>query len=147
MWRYQSDMLISKLTTKVLQLTVALSEMTTAPPAVPSSFTLLSAIPGPIAEPRVETLEQGWPIQSYESPYPAGFPSYRVDNSFHIASGRQCTAWRWLPQGGEPEPMQVGRTRLRPEEWLHFPQENLCQHCGEVGHVFSHCPAKALACQ
>lgn len=47
-------MLISKLTT---QLTVALSQMTPAVPAANSSPTPLSTIPGPIFEPRVETLE------------------------------------------------------------------------------------------
>ncbi|KAI3375464.1 hypothetical protein L3Q82_003781 [Scortum barcoo] len=42
----------------------------------------------------------------------------------------------------EPEPMQIGRTRLSPEERASHRQGNLCLYCGQAGHFVSRCPAK-----
>ncbi|KAI3363703.1 hypothetical protein L3Q82_001196 [Scortum barcoo] len=42
----------------------------------------------------------------------------------------------------EPEPMQIGRTRLTPEERSRRRQGNLCLYCGQAGHFVSRCPAK-----
>ncbi|KAI3366903.1 hypothetical protein L3Q82_009548, partial [Scortum barcoo] len=41
----------------------------------------------------------------------------------------------------EPEPMQIGRTRLSPEERACRHQGNLCLYCGQAGHFVSRCPA------
>uniref|UniRef100_A0A3B5KXT1 CCHC-type domain-containing protein n=1 Tax=Xiphophorus couchianus TaxID=32473 RepID=A0A3B5KXT1_9TELE len=45
----------------------------------------------------------------------------------------------------ETEPMQIGSTRLSPEERLRRFKENLCLYCGESGHRISTCPSKAKA--
>ncbi|KAI3355849.1 hypothetical protein L3Q82_004229 [Scortum barcoo] len=38
--------------------------------------------------------------------------------------------------------MQIGRTRLTPEERARRRQGNLCLYCGQAGHFISRCPAK-----
>lgn len=43
----------------------------------------------------------------------------------------------------EPEPMQLGRTALTPEEREHRRGSNLCMYCGKGGHFVSTCPVKA----
>ncbi len=58
-------------------------------------------------------------------------------------SSSEATASMTAPQGVEPEPMQVGRTSLTPEERQRRHQENLCLYCGHAGHFISRCPAKA----
>ncbi|KAF7641725.1 hypothetical protein LDENG_00273800 [Lucifuga dentata] len=50
------------------------------------------------------------------------------------------------PPGG-PEPMQLGRTILMPEERERRRQLNLCLYCGQAGHFVSRCPAKRRAHQ
>ena len=45
----------------------------------------------------------------------------------------------------DPEPMQLGRTRLSPEESERRP--SLCMYCGQPGHFVSRCPVKARAYQ
>lgn len=47
------------------------------------------------------------------------------------------------PQRHDPEPMQVGRTSLTPEERQRRRQGNLCLYCGKAGHFVARCPAKA----
>uniref|UniRef100_A0A8C5GZJ6 CCHC-type domain-containing protein n=1 Tax=Gouania willdenowi TaxID=441366 RepID=A0A8C5GZJ6_GOUWI len=46
------------------------------------------------------------------------------------------------PHDGGPEPMQVGRTSLSPEEREHRRQRNLCLYCGKPGHYIFRCPVK-----
>ncbi|KAF7640826.1 hypothetical protein LDENG_00011620 [Lucifuga dentata] len=43
---------------------------------------------------------------------------------------------------GGPEPMQLGRTSLMPEERERRRQLNLCLYCGQAGHFVSRCPVK-----
>ncbi|KAI3351085.1 hypothetical protein L3Q82_005650 [Scortum barcoo] len=43
---------------------------------------------------------------------------------------------------GSQSPMQIGRTRLSPEERACRRQGNLCLYCGQAGHFISRCPAK-----
>lgn len=50
-------------------------------------------------------------------------------------------------QDGGPEPMEVGRTSLSPEERERRRQDNLCLYCGQSGHYVSRCPAKGRAHQ
>lgn len=50
-------------------------------------------------------------------------------------------------QHGDPEPMQLGRTSLSPEEKERRRSSNLCLYCGAAGHYVSRCPAKARAHQ
>ncbi|XDV19991.1 hypothetical protein PO909_025377 [Leuciscus waleckii] len=45
----------------------------------------------------------------------------------------------------DPEPMQVGRARLSPEEREHRHSRGLCLYCGEAGHFISTCPLKGQA--
>jgi len=45
----------------------------------------------------------------------------------------------------ESEPMQVGHTRLTPEERLRRFRGKLCIYCGESGHFIASCPAKSKA--
>ena len=45
----------------------------------------------------------------------------------------------------EAEPMQVGHTRLTPEERLRRVRSKLCIYCGESGHFIASCPAKSKA--
>ena len=59
----------------------------------------------------------------------------------------EATASRAASQGGEPEPMQVGRTSLTSEERQRRRQQNLCLYCGQAGHFVSRCPVKARAHQ
>lgn len=44
-----------------------------------------------------------------------------------------------------PEPMQLGRYRLSPEEKQKRLSKGLCLYCGRPGHFASSCPAKANA--
>ncbi|KAF7661785.1 hypothetical protein LDENG_00254450 [Lucifuga dentata] len=48
---------------------------------------------------------------------------------------------------GRPEPMQLGRTSLAPEERERRRQLNLCLYCGQAGHFVSRCPVKGRAHQ
>uniref|UniRef100_A0A3Q2CFY6 CCHC-type domain-containing protein n=1 Tax=Cyprinodon variegatus TaxID=28743 RepID=A0A3Q2CFY6_CYPVA len=45
----------------------------------------------------------------------------------------------------EAEPMQIGHTRLTPEERLRRVRSKLCIYCGESGHFIASCPAKSKA--
>lgn len=44
-----------------------------------------------------------------------------------------------------PEPMQIGRTRLTPEERLRRMQDRCCLYCGQAGHFIAACPLKDRA--
>ena len=48
---------------------------------------------------------------------------------------------------GEPEPMQVGRASLTPEERRRRREGSLCLYCGQAGHFISRCPLKGRAHQ
>ena len=48
---------------------------------------------------------------------------------------------------GEPEPMQVGRASLTPEERRRRREGNLCLYCGQAGHFVPRCPLKGRAHQ
>ena len=48
-------------------------------------------------------------------------------------------------EGAECEPMQIGHTRLSPEERQRRFKGNLCLYCGEPGHFIASCPAKSKA--
>lgn len=45
----------------------------------------------------------------------------------------------------DPEPMQVGRLRLTPQEKQQRLARGLCLYCGKPGHFAASCPAKAKA--
>ncbi len=47
----------------------------------------------------------------------------------------------------EPEPMQMGRSRLSLEEKRRRRNEGLCLYCGAAGHIAAQCPVKARARQ
>uniref|UniRef100_A0A8C4GGX2 CCHC-type domain-containing protein n=1 Tax=Dicentrarchus labrax TaxID=13489 RepID=A0A8C4GGX2_DICLA len=47
----------------------------------------------------------------------------------------------------DPEPMQLGHTRLSLEERERRQRLNLCMYCGQPGHFVSRCPVKARAHQ
>ena len=69
---------------------------------------------------------------------------------YHGATVTPETRWptspRALPDNAtsrnEEEPMQLGRTRLTPEERQRRRQEGRCFYCGESGHLVSACPVK-----
>uniref|UniRef100_A0A8C6LKA3 CCHC-type domain-containing protein n=1 Tax=Nothobranchius furzeri TaxID=105023 RepID=A0A8C6LKA3_NOTFU len=42
----------------------------------------------------------------------------------------------------QPEPMQLGRAQLTPEEKLRRRTASLCLYCGQAGHMISHCPVR-----
>uniref|UniRef100_A0A3B5PXF1 CCHC-type domain-containing protein n=1 Tax=Xiphophorus maculatus TaxID=8083 RepID=A0A3B5PXF1_XIPMA len=42
----------------------------------------------------------------------------------------------------EPEPMQIGHTRLTPEERHKRMTSRLCLYCGSPGHFIAHCPVR-----
>lgn len=63
---------------------------------------------------------------------PVQRPRPPVDQLGHIPTA---------PEGG-PEPMQVGRTSISPEERERRRQGNLCLYCGKPGHYVSKCPVK-----
>ncbi|KAL0188146.1 hypothetical protein M9458_015245, partial [Cirrhinus mrigala] len=46
------------------------------------------------------------------------------------------------PLVSEQEAMQVGHTRLSPEERDHRFQQNLCLYCGQAGHMKVSCPSR-----
>lgn len=47
----------------------------------------------------------------------------------------------------EPEPMQMGRSRLSLEEKRRRRNKGLCLYCGAAGHIAADCPVKARAHQ
>ena len=47
----------------------------------------------------------------------------------------------------DTEPLQLGRTRLSPEERERRQRQNLCMYCGQPGHFVSWFPVKARAHQ
>ena len=47
----------------------------------------------------------------------------------------------------DPEPLQLGRTRLSPEERERRQRQNLCMYFGQPGHFVSWFPVKARAHQ
>lgn len=47
----------------------------------------------------------------------------------------------------EPEPMQLGRTKLTQEEQEGHRTGSLCMYCGQAGHFISHCSLKGRAHQ
>uniref|UniRef100_A0AAV2K0T2 CCHC-type domain-containing protein n=1 Tax=Knipowitschia caucasica TaxID=637954 RepID=A0AAV2K0T2_KNICA len=51
------------------------------------------------------------------------------------------------PYPREDEPMQLGRTRLTPEEREERMREGRCYYCGGFGHFSATCSAKARARQ
>jgi len=65
------------------------------------------------------------------SPAPPRFPS------IHFPEPR-----RDCPRVSEPEPMQLGRAHLSPEERARRLRSNSCMYCGLVGHFVSVCPSK-----
>lgn len=52
-----------------------------------------------------------------------------------------------FPAAHDPEPMQVGRLRLTPQEKQLRLARGLCLYCGKPGHFAAVCPAKAKAHQ
>lgn len=48
---------------------------------------------------------------------------------------------------GREEPMQIGRTRLTPEERQRRRKEGRCLYCGLLGHFLAACPVKDQAHQ
>ena len=58
-----------------------------------------------------------------------------------VASFAQST------RSGQPEPMEIGRATLTPEERQRRFASNLCLYCGGEGHRVITCPAKAKAHQ
>lgn len=46
------------------------------------------------------------------------------------------------PSSEGPEPMQLGRTRLTPEERERRLREGKCLYCGNPGHILSRCPIR-----
>lgn len=52
-----------------------------------------------------------------------------------------------FPAAPDPEPMQVGRLRLTPQEKQLRLARGLCLYCGKPGHFAAVCPAKAKAHQ
>lgn len=44
----------------------------------------------------------------------------------------------------EPEPMQIGRAQLTPQERAHRRASNLCLYCGKPGHFIAHCPTRPV---
>ncbi|XP_037831202.1 catechol O-methyltransferase B isoform X1 [Kryptolebias marmoratus] len=47
-----------------------------------------------------------------------------------------------VPPHPDPEPMQIGRTRLSPEERQRRLESRLCLFCGESGHFIAACPLR-----
>lgn len=45
----------------------------------------------------------------------------------------------------EPEPMQVGHSRLTPQDHRCRIEQKLCLYCGQTGHFLSTCPLKDKA--
>lgn len=45
----------------------------------------------------------------------------------------------------DSEPMQMGRSRLSPDERERRRSRGLCLYCGEAGHIVAQCPVKAGA--
>lgn len=46
------------------------------------------------------------------------------------------------PNEPEPEPMQIGRTRLTPEERQRRYTAKVCLYCGDKGHFVANCPVR-----
>lgn len=51
------------------------------------------------------------------------------------------------PGAPDPEPMQIDRTRLTPEERQRRIESRCCLYCGQPGHFISRCPVKGNARQ
>lgn len=66
--------------------------------------------------------------------------------SRHLSSTIQLEARDNAPTE-DPEPMQLGRTQLTPEERQRRRTQNLCLYCGQSGHFLARCPVKVRAQQ
>ncbi|XP_043977886.1 uncharacterized protein LOC122833953 [Gambusia affinis] len=51
------------------------------------------------------------------------------------------------PRADDPEPMQIGRTRLSPEERQKRMVSRLCLYCGAPGHFIATCPERLNRCE
>lgn len=49
-----------------------------------------------------------------------------------------------VPGSAEPEPMQLGRAGLTPEERAHRFNSKACLYCGQVGHFIFACPIRPV---
>lgn len=75
--------------------------------------------------------------------------AYRPVSSFHSSPRVVPDPPSTIPAAREeqPEPMQIGRTRLSAEEGERRFRNNLCLYCGGSGHRVSSCPVKDSAVQ
>ena len=119
---------ISQLVTHVQRLTARDST------AVPSTGSSSTAVSSPAVS-GGDSVREKVPSSPFES-----------SREFHHA---QTTASDPRSPVGSPsdEPMQLGRTRLSPEERHRRRIEGRCIYCAQLGHFIASCPAKEGAHQ
>lgn len=65
---------------------------------------------------------------------------WRTEDTFPVSDASNSAS-------AGPEPMQVGRLRLTPQEKQHRLAKGLCLYCGKPGHFAATCPLKGTARQ
>ncbi|KAI2645588.1 Transposon Tf2-9 polyprotein [Labeo rohita] len=79
----------------------------------------------------------------YSLELPTGVDSL-IDLAIWVDTRLQSETVLSLP---DPEPMQMGRSRLSQQEKQRRRERGLCLYCGATGHIAAQCPVKASTCQ
>ena len=87
------------------------------------------------------------PSRSVSLPTPCLASSFPSNLATGPAPRFPATSGFSAPQVSAEEPMQIGRTRLTPEERQRRLREGRCIYCGQRGHLIASCPVKDRAHQ
>ena len=87
---------------------------------------------------------QNWPVEATTSPWTHIVMAICLDNLLLEHRHSYCFSPSLSEHfGSEPEPMEVGVTRLPAPERCRRRQLRLCLYCGQGGHQLQRCPVRS----